>query len=95
MNTVKALHTISGQVGFVPARYIGHPVLGKYLVAVEDEAKPYAPALYKPKDADEFSKTSRRGRKARQEAPEVPVVEEQADADADAFESTDSTSDED
>lgn len=75
MITVKALHTISGQVADVPVKYIGHPVLGQYLVAVDDEVKSYAPELYKPKSVEEFTSTPKRGRKAKSEQDEQELEE--------------------
>lgn len=88
MITVKALNTISGQVASVPAKYLGHPVLGKNLVAVEDKAKSYAPELYKSKSADEFIAAPKRGRKAKDEREEEAV-------ETVAFESDDISTDED
>lgn len=71
MDTVKALNTISGQVATLPVRIVSHPVLGKHLVEVADDAKPYAPELYKSKSAEEFLEKPRRNRKIADESSEV------------------------
>ena len=59
-STVRALHTVSGQVADLPKRIVDHPILGKYLTAVADDAKSYAPELYKPKTVEEFTEKPRR-----------------------------------
>ena len=60
MNTVKAINTISGQVAPVLKKIVDHPILGKNLVEVVDDAKSYAPELYKPKTVKEFTEKPRR-----------------------------------
>jgi len=92
MNTVKALHTISGQVAYVPERIVNHPVLGKHLVAVDADAKSYAPELYKAKTVDEFTSKPRRGRKRTEDNP---VIEDEAIAESQVAESFDTSIDED
>ena len=78
MKTVKAIHTISGQVATLPVKLVNHPILGKYLTEVDDDAKSYAPELYKPKDAEEFAEKPRRSRKSDSDvtdaAPEASVA---------------------
>jgi len=44
---VLALNTVSGQVSDVAPKMLEHPHFSKYLVAVEDNAKPYIPEMYK------------------------------------------------
>lgn len=51
--TTYALNTQSGQVGEVNPSWIGHPVLGKYLVEVEKGHKSYT-GRYKPRTAEEY-----------------------------------------
>jgi hypothetical protein len=55
MSMIKVINTISGQVALVPERYLKHPVLGKNLVPVEDDQKPYIAEMYEPKSADDFA----------------------------------------
>lgn len=68
---VKALHTISGQVGLVREDLVNHPVLGVHLVEVADDAKSYIPELFKATTPEEFEKKPRRHRKKQDEEPEV------------------------
>jgi hypothetical protein len=86
MDTVKALHTISGQTAVLPTRLVNHPVLGVHLVAVDDKAKSFVADLYKAKSVDEFTSSSRRFRKDKAEKLEaieepkvVPTVAESFD----------------
>jgi len=53
-NFVLARNTVSGVVGLVPASYLDHPVFKEHLVAVDEGAKDFVPALYQPKTAEEF-----------------------------------------
>ena len=92
MNTVKALHTISGQVAYLPERIVNHPVLGKHLVVVDADAKSYAPKMYKAKTVDEFTSKPRRGRK---HTEDNPVIEDEAVAESQVAESFDTSIDED
>jgi hypothetical protein len=55
----KAKHAVSGQIIDVPAHYIGHPVLGKNLVAVN------APVQAAPKKETPIKE---------QPAPSAPVI---------------------
>lgn len=89
---MKALHTISGQVADVSERIVNHPILGQHLVAVDAEAKSYAPELYKAKTVDEFISKTRRGRKT---AEDKPVIEDEAEAESQVAESFDNSIDED
>lgn len=53
MALVTARNTVSGQVASIPEAFLTHPVFSKSYVAVEDDAKPYIPEMYKPKTASE------------------------------------------
>lgn len=55
MAFVLARNTQTGLIGKVSERVIGHPVLGKDYVLVDENAKDYVPELYKPQSADEFT----------------------------------------
>ena len=55
---VKALNTVSGKIGSVPVSYLDHPHFKNQLVLVEEGAKSYATALYKPKTSEEFAETT-------------------------------------
>lgn len=55
MTFVLARNTQTGLIGKVSERVIGHPVLGKDYVLVDDDAKDYIPELYKPQSAAEFT----------------------------------------
>jgi hypothetical protein len=43
---VRALNTISGQIADVPPKILLHPKFKDILEVVDEERKPYAPALY-------------------------------------------------
>lgn len=52
---VHVLNTQTGRVGDVRRRIFEHKVFNPgILVEVSDNAKPYIPELYRPKDADTF-----------------------------------------
>jgi hypothetical protein len=44
---VLALNTTTGQIADVPPHFLEHDLLKEVLVAVDENAKPYAPELYK------------------------------------------------
>jgi hypothetical protein len=46
---VLARNTVSGQIADIPAKMLEHPAFRDVLEEVSPEAKPYVPALYKPK----------------------------------------------
>ena len=75
MKKVLALNTVSGQVAEVPEAYMTHPVLGKTLVAVPDETKPYNPEFYKPTDSAGYEER-RRTRKSAKMEPTPEEAEE-------------------
>lgn len=52
---ITARNTISGQVRSTRKSIVEHPVLGKNLVEVDDDAKPYVSELFKPRSAEEFT----------------------------------------
>jgi len=60
--TIYARNTMTGKISPVRQKDLDHPVLGKHLVAVEGEAKPYLPEMFKPKEeaSEIFTRTSRR-----------------------------------
>jgi hypothetical protein len=84
---VRARNTVSGQIGIVPESYLTHPVLGKTLVQVDDDAKSYLPEMYQPTDAEgDAEKPSRARRvKAAEEStapldlPDAPALFERDD----------------
>lgn len=42
-------HTVSGVVDpNTPEHIVSHPVLGKFLEVVDDDVKPFLPAMHKP-----------------------------------------------
>lgn len=43
---VRALNTISGQISDVPPKILLHPKFKDILEVVDEDRKPYAPALY-------------------------------------------------
>lgn len=49
---IRTRNTVSGQIGEVPAHYLEHPVLGRFLVEVDEDAKPVKPELNQPQDAE-------------------------------------------
>lgn len=61
-------HTISGVIDEnTPEHIVTHPVLGKYLEVVDEDAKPFLPAMHKPtvakpKDADEAANPEKNGK---------------------------------
>lgn len=82
MITVKALHTISGQVAVLPKRIVDHPILGKYLVEVDETAKPYASELFKATTPEEFAQSPRRNRKKSDEENTVNETDQVLIADS-------------
>lgn len=60
-DTVRTRHTVSGVIdNNTPLHLIEHPIFGRYLEVVDDDAKPFLPELHKPREA---------------KAPEEPKVE--------------------
>lgn len=49
---VHVRNTVSGRVEDVPEHYLTHPVLSRYLVEVDEDAKDAEPEMYQPKDAE-------------------------------------------
>jgi hypothetical protein len=47
---IYARNIITGKISPVRQKDLDHPVLGKNLVKVDEEAKPYIPEMYKPKE---------------------------------------------
>lgn len=42
-------HTVSGAIDKnTPEHYLTHPVFGRYLEVVDEDAKPFVPVLHKP-----------------------------------------------
>jgi hypothetical protein len=60
--TIYARNIMTGKISPVRQRDLDHPVLGKNLVVVEEEAKPYLPEMFKPKEDESelFTRSSRR-----------------------------------
>lgn len=50
--SIRARHTVSGQIAEVHEDIFNHDVLGKYLERVDEDAKPYLPEMHKPAEAD-------------------------------------------
>ena len=49
---IRTRHTIAGVIDpNTPEHYLDHPVFGKYLERVDEDAKPFAPELHKPRTA--------------------------------------------
>jgi hypothetical protein len=59
--TIYARNIMTGKISPVRQRDLDHPVLGKNLVVVEEEAKPYLPEMFKPKEekSELFTRSSR------------------------------------
>lgn len=55
-----AMNTRTKKISMVPAHYIGHPVLGKELVLVEEEVS-FAPKKEKKKKPAEYNPAARDG----------------------------------
>lgn len=50
---VLALNTVSGQIADVPPKMLLHPKFKDVLVPVDENAKPYNSAMYKPSTVEE------------------------------------------
>lgn len=50
--SIRARHTVSGQIAEVHEDIFNHDVLGKYLERVDEDAKPRLPEMHKPTVAD-------------------------------------------
>lgn len=50
--SIRTRHTISGKIAEVPEHIYNHDILGRYLEAVPEDAKPYLPLTHKPREAD-------------------------------------------
>jgi hypothetical protein len=50
---VLALNTVSGQIADVPPKMLLHPKFKNVLVPVDENAKPYNSAMYKPGTVEE------------------------------------------
>lgn len=78
---VLALNTVSGQIGDVSPKMLLHPQFKDILVPVDENAKPYNSALYKPGTvAEKMEERSAAGLlsfgKRKKANKEEPVVEE-------------------
>jgi len=70
-----ARNTVTGKVVQIPARHLGHPVLGRNYVEADRKDKDYLPELYSPKSADEFEQSKKSRKKPEpEEAVEVPEI---------------------
>lgn len=49
-DTVRTRHLISGQIAEVPVEIFEHADLGPWLEEVADDAKPYVPGFYAPRE---------------------------------------------
>ncbi len=49
--SIRARHTVSGQIAEVHEDVFNHEVLGKYLERVDEDAKPLLPEMHKPAEA--------------------------------------------
>lgn len=65
-----ARDTYTGKVAEVPAKWLGHPVLGKNLVPAEEGDKDYEPELYAAKTVEEYVE-SKKSRKKFDEVVEI------------------------
>jgi hypothetical protein len=74
---VLALNTVSGQIADVSPKTLQHPHFSKFLVPVEDGAKPYAPELYKSGTAEEKEKDNKKFSRKKKAAEEESVVVEE------------------
>jgi len=68
---IKVINTLSGQTAIVSERIFNHPVLGKNLVAVEDDQTSYVPEMYEPKSADDFVESKPKRSKKTDKTEEV------------------------
>jgi hypothetical protein len=59
---IYARNIMTGKISPVRQKDLDHPVLGKNLVKVDEEAKPYIPEMFKPKEdkSELFTRSSRR-----------------------------------
>lgn len=79
---VNVLNPERGTVGKISRRLFEHPVFNPgTLVEVEEGTKPYAPELYKPKDAATFlqEKASRTNPQTDEAQPQVATKTKDAD----------------
>lgn len=53
--SIRARHTVSGQIAEVHEDVFNHEVLGKYLERVDEDAKPLLPEMHKPTEAKRVS----------------------------------------
>jgi hypothetical protein len=60
--TIYARNILTGKISPVRQKDLDHPVLGKNLVVVSGDAKPYLPEMFKPKEepSDVYTRISRR-----------------------------------
>jgi hypothetical protein len=72
-------NTVSGQVGYVPASYLDHPVLGKTLEQVDEGTKPFHPDFHAETDKDGKDSTGKQIRKPKDRRTETEKI---ADHDA-------------
>lgn len=47
MTLIRTRHTISGQIAYVDDSMLDHPVLGKHIEEVGEDAKPFVPGLFR------------------------------------------------
>ena len=94
---VLALNTVSGQIADVSPKMLLHPQFKDILVPVDEDAKPYNSAMYKPGTVEEkLEQRSAAGllsfgkkKKAKKEEP-VEIIEEELLTIEEVFESIES-----
>ena len=75
---VRALNTVSGQISDVPPKILLHPTFRDILVVVDEDAKPYAPELYKSGTVGEKEKSGKLfSRKKKAVEEEGAIVEDE------------------
>ena len=91
---VLALNTVSGQIADISPKMLLHPKFKDILVPVDEDAKPYNSAMYKPGTVEEkIEERSASGLKPfgrkKKAKKEEPVVEEELLTDEELFEHLD------
>lgn len=72
MDLVFTRNTVSGQVGYVPADYLDHPVLGKTLEKVPEGTKPRHAELHAETDNEGKDTTGKLVRKGKEQTVDDP-----------------------
>lgn len=78
---VRALNTLSGQIAIVSEQTFNHPVVGKYMIQVDENKKSYSPDFYQPKTPQEYLAQRFGKTPDPDEAPETPDDEPVEDED--------------